>query len=1210
MKKMVTSFVLSFVMLVLFFSSAGQTAFAYSTGYPNTHSNTGNQKEDIIAVAETQIGYTYSDGTKYGAWYGSSFTKSSWCAMFVSWCANQANISTSIIPKHADCDVGMNWFKNSGRWHNGAYYGGSYTPQRGDIVYYSDGYTQSDSTHVGIITGVSNGYLQVIEGNTDKKVHKYTANAKRMLSSGYVLGYGTPNYNGVIAHTRDTNYGTNFTATAKIHIDVFNEDHSDPGNYYIDPGDVCTIHEVYTDGCCKVTYPSDSASSGLRTLYCKFNNTNFTWETTPPPNEDVMNVGYDRVLPDGDYAIVSHVDRNYQLDIAGDDFPAGINANIQLFQVGSFYREQDIFTLSYNETDKFYTISQKGTSMFLDVSNNSKELKTNVQIHTGNGTSAQKWAISQVWNGDTWLGYRIQAKSSGYSLDIDNANLSNETNVQIYENNNSSAQLWSFIPYRPQQPVANGSYVLISALDPSIELDVWGDYPDAPNGSNVQVWHDNAPSQYNSFDIVKLDNGYYKFYHTGSGRLLDVDKASMELGANVQLWEETGSTAQQWAIIPYKDGYIIVAGCSGLVLDVAYAKAEDGANVWQHTFNGSNAQIWKFKKAENTISYDANGGTNAPSRQTKYYGATVTLRAELPTKNGYTFVKWNTKADGTGISYSAGGTYSANSDVTLYAQWNSNPTTYTVSYNANGGSGVPSNQTKYYGQTLTLSSQKPIKNGYNFVNWNTNPYGYGTSYDSGGQYTANAAVTLYAQWKPNTYTITYNANGGSGAPAAQTKKHDEALTISGTKPILSSYTFLGWAETAKATTAQYQPSESFTCNENVTLYAVWKAATVSSVVIKNKPTKTTYNVGDTFDASGMKLKATYDNGDTKEITSGYTYTPSKLNTMGQQKIVVSYGGKSTDFYVTVNALTVKQIRVTKKPTKTSYIVGDTLNTSGMQVTVTYSDDTTKVITSGFKYTPSKLDKVGTQWITVTYGGTATAFPVSVKAVSVDKIRVTQKPTKTTYVPGNSLNISGMQVTVTYTDGTTKVITEGFTCTPTKFTTVGLQWITVKYGGTATAFPVNVVKQAQTIRVIQKPTKTTYIVGNSLNTSGLKLRATYADGTTQDVTSGFTCTPTKLTAVGNQWITVVYGGQSTAFVVKVESRAKTVRVTRQPTKKTYLVGEALNTSGMQVTATYDDGTTKVVTDGFVCSPVIMTKAGTQWVTVIYGGQSTAFPVTVA
>ena len=461
----------------------------------------------------------------------------------------------------------------------------------------------------------------------------------------------------------------------------------------------------------------------------------------------------------------------------------------------------------------------------------------------------------------------------------------------------------------------------------------------------------------------------------------------------------------------------------------------------------------------------------------------------------------------------------------------------------------------------------------------------------------------------STYTVTYNANGGSGAPSAQTKKHGTTLTLSSAKPTRSGYTFMGWAESAGAANAKYQAGASFTDNKNVTLYAVWKQVTLSSVTIKKLPTKKTYTVGEKFDPTGMIVKLTYSDGSTKEITSGYTYTPmGAMNTVGQQTIAVAYQGKGTGFKVTVEP-SLNSISIKAKPSKLTYTVGETLNTSGLKLTATYSDGTTKEITSGFTCTPTKLSTKGQQLITLKYGNVSTSFYVTVNGAGVKQIRVTQRPTKTTYATGNTLNTSGMKVTVTYTDGSTKVITSGFTCTPTKLETVGTQWITVKYGGTATAFNVKVEQRAQSIRVITKPSKTAYVVGNTLNTSGMKVRATYSDGTTKDVTSGFTCTPTKLTTAGNQWITVVYAGQSTAFSVKVEPKAKTLRISQQPTKKTYTVGDVLNTSGLQLIATYDDGTAKVVTSGFVCSPVVLNTAGNQWITVIYGGQSTAYSVKV-
>ena len=150
------------------------------------------------------------------------------------------------------------------------------------------------------------------------------------------------------------------------------------------------------------------------------------------------------------------------------------------------------------------------------------------------------------------------------------------------------------------------------------------------------------------------------------------------------------------------------------------------------------------------------------------------------------------------------------------------PITYTVSYDANGGSGAPASQTKTKDVALTLSSTKPTRTGYKFLGWAASKTATSAQYQPGGSYTANAAVTLYAVWKTNDYTVSYDANGGTGAPAAQTKTHGTALTLSSTKPTRTGYTFLGWAASKTATSAQYQPGGSYTANAAVTLYAVWK----------------------------------------------------------------------------------------------------------------------------------------------------------------------------------------------------------------------------------------------------------------------------------------------------------------------------------------------------------------------------------------------------
>lgn len=153
-------------------------------------------------------------------------------------------------------------------------------------------------------------------------------------------------------------------------------------------------------------------------------------------------------------------------------------------------------------------------------------------------------------------------------------------------------------------------------------------------------------------------------------------------------------------------------------------------------------------------------------------------------------------------------------------------TSYTISYNANGGSGAPGSQTKWKDQALTLSSTKPTRTGHSFLGWSTSSTATSATYSAGGSLPAsvNANTTLYAVWKADTYQVIFNANGGTGAPAAQTKTYGVALTLSGTKPTRTNYNFLGWGTSASATVVTYAAGGKYTSNAAITLYAIWELA--------------------------------------------------------------------------------------------------------------------------------------------------------------------------------------------------------------------------------------------------------------------------------------------------------------------------------------------------------------------------------------------------
>lgn len=212
------------------------------------------------------------------------------------------------------------------------------------------------------------------------------------------------------------------------------------------------------------------------------------------------------------------------------------------------------------------------------------------------------------------------------------------------------------------------------------------------------------------------------------------------------------------------------------------------------TFNGSTQS---FKHTFST-------STSAQLMGTKSWTVTKTHSSQSLTASGSMY---------TAVSL---GTLTATCKVSISAK-----TSYTVSYNANGGSGAPSAQTKWYGETLTLSTTKPTRTGYTFDGWYTASSG-GSKY--GTTYTTNASATLYAHWTILTYTVSYNANGGSGAPSSQTKTYGTDLKLSNTIPTRSGYDFLGWATSSDGDVA-YAAGAYYKTNSAITLYAKWKLST-------------------------------------------------------------------------------------------------------------------------------------------------------------------------------------------------------------------------------------------------------------------------------------------------------------------------------------------------------------------------------------------------
>ncbi len=266
-----------------------------------------------------------------------------------------------------------------------------------------------------------------------------------------------------------------------------------------------------------------------------------------------------------------------------------------------------------------------------------------------------------------------------------------------------------------------------------------------------------------------------------------------------------------------------------------------------------------------TIQFNGNGATSgSTASMSMTYGTAKNLTANGFAKTGYVFNGWNTKSDGTGTNYadkqSVNNLTSNNGGVvTLYAKWK--PNTLKVYYNANGGSISSStyylsssnlynssDSSRYY-QSWTHNNTKTnglindttfgiYKTGYTFNQWNTKADGTGTTFNqddatvkpsdlNSAISSGDTTVTLYAKWKPNTYTIVFNGNGAtSGSTASMSMTYDVTKALNSNGFVKSGYHFSGWNTKADGSGTSYYDKQSVknltsTNGGTVTLYAQW-----------------------------------------------------------------------------------------------------------------------------------------------------------------------------------------------------------------------------------------------------------------------------------------------------------------------------------------------------------------------------------------------------
>lgn len=290
-----------------------------------------------------------------------------------------------------------------------------------------------------------------------------------------------------------------------------------------------------------------------------------------------------------------------------------------------------------------------------------------------------------------------------------------------------------------------------------------------------------------------------------------------------------------------RDGYTFVrwdtqADCRG--------KAVNPGDKW--TLQGSSTLYACWAGNVQTLTYHGNGATDGnTAAQSGKTGDELTTNANGFTRDGYTFVEWNTKADGTGGHYGKGTNSVAKWTMLpagndLYAIWQANPAN--IRYRDDwGATGSTPDTTGVTGQDVTIARNGFTRPGYTFTGWardrRTDP-----SLQPGGRYTLTpGTTTLWAQWKADPAHLIYNSNSGSTSQTRRTDGVvDQTLTVIANPFTRSGYTFTGWNTQADGRGKAYAAGNGFRLvadaksnpvNTTV-LYAQWR---INRVALKFDP---------------------------------------------------------------------------------------------------------------------------------------------------------------------------------------------------------------------------------------------------------------------------------------------------------------------------------------------------------------------------------------
>ena len=300
------------------------------------------------------------------------------------------------------------------------------------------------------------------------------------------------------------------------------------------------------------------------------------------------------VLADGEYLINNALNASYGLDISGGS--VNNNANVQLYMRNGSTAQ--VFKVTH-DSNGYVTFTNVKSGKVIDVSGGKAGNNKNVQQYASNGSRAQKWIVKKSNAGYTI----VSAMDSNYVLDLSGGRIENNRNIQLYQSNGSTAQQWTFeknitererldeMAAQNKNMMDDGVYY-IKNRDVKFALDVAS--ASLNSGANVQLYSLNKTDA-QKWLVSHDSKGYVSFKNVNSGMYLTATGSSNN--ANVNQQSQSNGYNQKWIVAFDSNQNIkLVSGLdSKLVIDVSGGKIQNGSNIQLYTSNNSAAQKWVFE---------------------------------------------------------------------------------------------------------------------------------------------------------------------------------------------------------------------------------------------------------------------------------------------------------------------------------------------------------------------------------------------------------------------------------------------------------------------------------------------------------------------------------------------------------------------------------------------------------------------------------------